>query len=123
MRSLRRLSSLVTVPLSIGMSLSGGEFNSNIAGTLNTDYTFYDTTQHASLATHFPGSVVRLSTTIARLCPTIGTVDTTKGGELKTAIGYANTNGLKVLVDLHDGAGKWISGTNYKVGSVTYTQA
>ncbi len=122
-RSLRRLVNSVAPDQNNSISLSGAEFNSDSAGDIETDYTFYDDAEYASVALFFPGSIVRLATSASRLCPTTGTVDATKGAELKVAIGYANDNGLRVLVDLHDYGRKYISSVERQIGSAEYTQA
>ncbi len=122
-RTLRRTVNPIIANLNFGLALSGGEFNSNSAGTIDQDYTFYDNAEIASIATKFPGTILRLSTSISRLCPTTGSVNSTKGTELTTVMTRAANNGLRVLVDLHDGGAKWVSGTERKIGSAQYTQA
>lgn len=122
-RTLRRPIGPVQAAANFGINLSGGEFNSDSAGTINTNYTFYDNAEYASIAGSFPGAIIRLPTSVSRLCPTVGTVNTTKGNELLAAMTLAGNNGLRVLVDLHDYGRKNISGVSRLIGSAEYTQA
>lgn len=106
-----------------GINLSGAEFNPDIAGTKDTNYTYYDNSEFASIASKFPGAIIRLPVAISRLCPTIGTVNSTKGTELTDAMTLAGNNGLRVLLDLHDYGAKYITGVQRRIGSAEYTQA
>jgi len=123
LRPKRRLVDPVSAGFNSGINLSGAEFNPNIAGSKDTNYTYYDNSEYTSIATYFPGAVIRLPVVISRLCPTIGTVDSTKGTELTDAMTLAGNNGLRVLLDLHDYGAKYISGTQRRIGSAEYSQA
>lgn len=52
-RTLRRFVDPVRAGLNFGINLSGGEFNRDSAGTIDTNYTFYDNVEYASIAGSF----------------------------------------------------------------------
>lgn len=96
----------------IGTNLSGGEFGSNVPGTLNTDYT-YPTTQELDYYSGKGLKVIRLPFLIERVINSSTNItfrSTSDITSIDNLVSYAATKNLTVLLDPHD-YGNWFGTT------------
>jgi hypothetical protein len=93
-----------------GVSLSGLEFApSVIPGTLNTNYFAPAAGDYAYFKSKGL-TLVRLPFLWERIQPTLnGALDTTYKGYIDTAIGNARTNGMRVILDVHNFGRRYVA--------------
>lgn len=118
-----------TLPQARGINVAGGEFTQSgfAAGTPGTYGTAGGTAYHYSTQatyTHLAGrgvTLVRIPFRWERLQPTLNAaLDTTELGRLQTAVGYAATAGLDVILDCHNYGGYYLAGpTLARIGSAS----
>lgn len=100
-----------------GVNLSGGEFGSNVPGEYGVDYTYPTAAEFAyfkSKGLNF----IRLPFLWERVQRSLNSpLDTTELGRLDTVIGYAQAQGMYVMLEPHNFDRYNIAGTDYLIGS------
>jgi aryl-phospho-beta-D-glucosidase BglC (GH1 family) len=107
------------------MNLSGMEFNPSSYATAQVDvnYTKHNNANYAYAASK-GFNLIRLPVAWEHLQPTVGgALNATYKGYIDENIAWAEANGLKILLEIHNYGGRNIDGDNHKINDGTLTYA